>query len=166
MLTGAICYALSAAGLALAATHGLRRRWRSATRWAGLALLPAGVYLTGLVPVGTAIGRAVGHWATKLVFDPRVWTGIGLLGIAVLLLVLSRLGTTGREGGSGRAEAPAEPVGRGQARSREGRAAPPAATPPAATPPAVAPAPKGKKSAADELGDFSDIEEILRKRGI
>ncbi|WP_327065735.1 hypothetical protein OG500_08135 [Kitasatospora sp. NBC_01250] len=158
MLTGAICYALTVAGLALAATHGLRRRWRTATRWAGLALLPAGVYLTGLVPVGTAIGRAVGHWATRLVFDPRVWTGVGLLGLAVLLLVLSRLGAAG---GSGRTEAPADAVGRGESRSREGRAAPAAAAPPA-----VDPAPKGKKSAADELGDFSDIEEILRKRGI
>jgi hypothetical protein len=164
MLTGAICYALTLGGLVLAGLHGWRRRWRTAARWAGLALLPAGVYLTGLVPVGTAIGRAVGHWATRLVFDPRVWTGIGLLGIAVLLLALSRLGASG--GGSGDQGRRAEPKSREprQAAAQAGAAQAGAAQSGPAPSPAVAP--KKGKSAAEELGDFSDIEEILRKRGI
>ncbi|MCX4745163.1 hypothetical protein OG455_06425 [Kitasatospora sp. NBC_01287] len=162
MLTGAICYALSAAGLVVAGLHAWRRRWRRATRWAGLALLPAGVYLTGLVPVGTAIGHAVGHWVSGLVFAPRVWSGIVLLGLAVLLIVLSRLGTGGAGGGevTGEQGRPAAKRGR---ESRQGAAAAPASST-AAAPTAIGP--EQGKSAAEELGDFSDIEEILRKRGI
>ncbi|MDH6122765.1 hypothetical protein ABH930_007045 [Kitasatospora sp. GAS204A] len=158
MLTGAICYALTAGGLVLAGLHAWRRRWRTATRWAGLALLPAGVYLTGLVPVGTAIGRAVGHWATRLVFDPRVWTGIVLLGIAVLLLALSRLGVGGKGSGSD--------GGAAQGRRSEQAHEPRRPTSPAGSAAPTAVAPTKGKSAAEELGDFSDIEEILRKRGI
>ncbi|MGF1430599.1 hypothetical protein [Kitasatospora sp. LaBMicrA B282] len=156
MLSGAICYALTAAGLVLAGLHGRHRRWRTATRWAGLALVPAGLYLTGLLSVGTEIGRAIGSWATKLVFDPSVWVGIVLLGVAALLIVLSRIGT-----GGGEAAADAGGAGRKAGRERK-----PGKEPVTGQAPAPAIAPKKGKSAAEELGDFSDIEEILRKRGI
>ncbi|MFE9425420.1 hypothetical protein ACFYNO_20895 [Kitasatospora sp. NPDC006697] len=146
MLTGALCYLLSAAGLAIAGLHGWRRRWRTATRWAGIALVPAGLYLTGLIPVGSTIGRALGDWATRLVLDPGVWTGIGLLGLAALLLAVTGVGRTSQS-------------------AAQEKAAPPPGTPSAPTRPAVAPN-RPARGAAEELGDFSDIEEILRKRGI
>ncbi|GAA1990478.1 hypothetical protein [Kitasatospora viridis] len=145
MLTGAVCYALTAAGLVLAGLHGWRRRWRTATRWAGVALLPAGLYLTGLIPVGTTIGRALGNWAARLVLDPGVWTGIALLGLAALLLAITGVGRKPKAGGGEQQSAPAAPA----AQSR----------------PAVAPS-RPARGAAEDLGDFSDIEEILRKRGI
>ncbi len=153
MLSGAVCFLLTAGGLALAGVHGYRRRWRRATRWAAAALLPAGLYLTGLVTVGSTIGHAVGDWAVKLVFDPGVWVGVGLLGLAALLLLLSRLGS-----GSG---GPEEVAGGPQ----PGRAQAPAAPARPAVAPAR-PAQPTRAKAGEDLGDFSDIEEILRKRGI
>ncbi|MBV6698315.1 hypothetical protein [Kitasatospora aureofaciens] len=151
MLTAAISFVLTAAGVAVAGLRAYRRHFLSATRWFAVALLPAGLYLTGLFPVARTIGREFADWATKLVFDPRVWTGIVLLGISVALLL-----TTRRLGRRGAVEAP------------ESR---PAAAGPAPERPAVTAAPpKPKKAAAkkqdDGLGDFADIEEILRKRGI
>lgn len=49
-----------------------------------------GLYLTGLFPVARTIGSELADWATKLVFDPRVWTGIALLAVSAALLVTTR----------------------------------------------------------------------------
>jgi hypothetical protein len=153
MLSGTLCFLLTAAGLVIAGLHGWHRRWRTAVRWTAAALVPAGLYLTDLVPVGSAIGRAVGNWATKLVLDPGVWTGIGLLGLAALLLVATGVGRHGKGDDSG-----------GSRRKATAKPSTPAAGG-SAPRPAVGSARPGK-SAAEDLGDFSDIEEILRKRGI
>ncbi|MFI9362170.1 hypothetical protein ACIG5E_14080 [Kitasatospora sp. NPDC053057] len=151
MLTAAISFLLTAGGVAVAGLRAWRRRFLSATRWFAVALLPAGLYLTGLFPLATTIGREFADWAAKLVFDPRVWTGVVLLGVSAALLVTTRW--VGRRGA---VEAPSErPPAAGSAPER----------------PAVANAPKAPKKQQtgkrdDGLGDFADIEEILRKRGI
>ncbi|MFE5583569.1 hypothetical protein [Kitasatospora sp. NPDC056531] len=150
MLTAAISFLLTAGAVAVAGLRAWRRRFRSATRWFAVALLPAGLYLTGLFPLAGTIGRAFADWAAKLVFDPRVWTGVVLLGVSAVLLVTTRW--VGRRG------------------AVEGAPERPAAGP-APERPAVAPASKASKKPAaakrdDGLGDFADIEEILRKRGI
>ncbi|MEE1785508.1 hypothetical protein PUR71_21740 [Streptomyces sp. SP17BM10] len=155
MLSAAVSFALTAAGLGVAGLRAHRRRFLSATRWFAVALLPAGLYLTGLFPVARTIADEFGTWATELVFDPRVWTGIVLLGISVALLLTTRF--VGRRG------AVEEP----QARPAAGRAPERPAVEPA-QPRAAQSAPKkaaGRKQ-DDGLGDFADIEEILRKRGI
>ncbi|MFE2178625.1 hypothetical protein, partial [Kitasatospora sp. NPDC059462] len=90
MLTAAAAFALTAAGVAVAGLRAYRRRFLSATRWFAVALLPAGLYLTGLFPVARTIGDEIADWAVKLVFDPRVWTGIVLLAVSVGLLVTTR----------------------------------------------------------------------------
>ncbi|MER7767663.1 hypothetical protein [Kitasatospora sp. NPDC096140] len=151
MLSAAISFMLTAGGVAVAGLRAYKRRFLSATRWFAVALVPAGLYLTGLFPLASTIGRAFTDWAAKLVFDPRVWTGVVLLAVSVVLLVTTRW--VGRRGA---VEAPQER---------------PAAAGPAPERPAVAPAPKAPKKPAggkrdDGLGDFADIEEILRKRGI
>ncbi|MFF3111522.1 hypothetical protein ACFVSN_20300 [Kitasatospora sp. NPDC057904] len=152
VLSAAVSFALTAAGVAVAGLRAYRRRFLSATRWFAVALLPAGLYLTGLFPVARTIADEVGTWATKLVFDPRVWTGILLLGISVALLLTTRFVSR-----RGAVEAPeARPAA---ARTPE-RSAVEAAQPKAAPKKAAA------KKQDDGLGDFSDIEEILRKRGI
>ncbi|MGW1179452.1 hypothetical protein ACWD4P_37720 [Kitasatospora sp. NPDC002543] len=153
MLSAAISFILTAGGVAFAGLRAYRRRFLSATRWFAVALLPAGLYLTGLFPLASTIAREAADWATRLVLDPRVWTGIALLGVSTVLLVTTRW--VGRRGGAEVEDAPRRA----------------AAADPAPERPAVAPAPRApkKQSAApreDGLGDFADIEEILRKRGI
>ncbi|MFI2609057.1 hypothetical protein [Kitasatospora sp. NPDC018619] len=152
-MSAAISFILTAGGVAFAGLRAYRRRFLSATRWFAVALLPAGLYLTGLFPLASTIGREFADWATKLVLDPRVWTGIALLGVSAVLLVATRW------------------AGRRGAAAVEGGPERLAAAGPAPERPAVAPTPKATKKPAaakreDGLGDFADIEEILRKRGI
>ena len=160
MLTGAAAFALTAAGLAVAGLRAYRRRVLSATRWFAVALLPAGLYLTGLFPVARTIGSEIAGWATKLVFDPRVWAGIVLLAVSAALLVSTRWIARRRlddaqAGPAATAAAPARPAVTGAAAAPRSR--------PAEQPDAKR---SNAKQPDDGLGDFSDIEEILRKRGI
>ncbi|MFE2726182.1 hypothetical protein [Kitasatospora sp. NPDC059327] len=157
MLTAAVSFVLTAGGVAVAGLRAYRRRYLSAIRWFAVALLPAGLYLTGLFPVARTIGSEFADWATKLVFDPRVWTGIVLLAVSAALLVATRW--------AGRRRA-VDATGDGRAVTG------PAAGRAAVTGAPVAPGAADRKSAPkaggqdDGLGDFSDIEEILRRRGI
>jgi hypothetical protein len=149
-MTAIVCVALSAAAVVIAVLRGTRGRIRSALRWAAVALVPTGLYLTGLITVFDRIGHALGDWAAHLVFDPRVWTGVIMLGAAVLLLLATGLGR-------GRAKGPQE---------EKPKAAKPGRRPEAAAGGTTAPAVTAKKPSADDLGDFSDIEDILKRRGI
>ncbi|MEV0531212.1 hypothetical protein [Kitasatospora sp. NPDC050463] len=173
MLTAAVSFVLTAGGVAVAGLRAYRRRFLSATRWFAVALVPAGLYLTGLFPVARTIGGEFADWATKLVFDPRVWTGIVLLAVSAALLLATRW--VGRRravdaAGSGPAAAVPAP---GRAAVTGAPAGPGAAAPKSAAPKVAAPKSAAPKSAApkrgkrdDGLGDFEDIEEILRRRGI
>ncbi|MEU3573914.1 hypothetical protein AB0E96_36690, partial [Kitasatospora sp. NPDC036755] len=104
MLSAAISFILTAGGVAFAGLRAYRRRFLSATRWFAVALLPAGLYLTGLFPLASTIAREAADWATRLVLDPRVWTGIALLGVSAVLLVTTRW--VGRRGGAEVEDAP------------------------------------------------------------
>ncbi|MCX5209246.1 hypothetical protein OG689_08090 [Kitasatospora sp. NBC_00240] len=161
MLTAAAAFTLTAAGVAVAGLTAYRRRYLAATRWFAVALLPAGLYLTGLFPVARTIGGEIADWATQLVFDPRVWIGIALLALSTGLLLGSR--GVARRRLKASATASGAPAAAGVAPAR------PAVT--GARPPvggtAKAPGRPGTAASADDgLGDFADIEEILRKRGI
>lgn len=165
MLITTVCAALSAAGLAVAFLTAYRRRFVAATRIAAFALLPVGLAMAGLVELGGKVGKAVGGWGADLVLKPTVWSGFGVLAVAVVLYVVARFA-------DGRAAAQ-----EGDGRSRkERRAAARAERPQAAAPGASAPSlGPGKKEAAAKpkastggggADDFSDIEAILKKHGI
>jgi hypothetical protein len=151
-MTGIICMALSAVGVVLAVLTASRGRFRAGIRWLAVALIPTGLWLTGLITVFRQIGHALASWATHLVFDPRVWVGVVMLGAAVVLLF-----STGAR------------LRRGD-RHRETKAT---GTSSVAAKPSAQPLPartqsSGKSGATggSDLGDFSDIEEILKRRGI
>lgn len=147
MLTSTVCVALSAAGLAIALLAAYRRRFRRATLIAAVALLPVGLYMTGLVSLAGTVIRAVGEWAADLVFKPSVWAGFGVLALSVVLYVLARV--TGRKG---------VPEAGGGGAVAKGAAAP-------ALAPGKKPVPKKPKTDPD-LAEFGEIEEILKRRGI
>jgi hypothetical protein len=124
------------------------RRWGAITglHVVAFALLPAAFGMTGLLTLIGRLGRAIGSFATHLVFSPTVWFGFALIGASVLIEALARALRSrgvGTQGGSA-----AEPARSGPAVGTKPRAVEPAR----------------RKPAADD--EFADIEEILRRRGI
>ena len=119
----------------------------SGLRGAGLTLLAPAAYLTGTLEMFTEIGSSVADWATSVVINPVVWAGIICAGLSVVLL-----GTSAalRERQQGSADQPSGKKREARAGRREGE------LPPAA----------GKKGEPLLDDDLSDVEEILKRRGI
>jgi hypothetical protein len=84
---------------------------RSATRMAALAFVPLGLDLAGLVRLGRRVGDAIGNWALHLVFDPLVWIGIVMLGVAALLWIAAGFGEAPHDEASAVATRPKRAVG-------------------------------------------------------
>jgi len=166
-----LCGGLTGIGLVLSYIAMRRRGLGTGLRWAAWSLLPMAAYLTGSIEMFWKMGVAVGDFAKGFVFSPKVWAGIALAGLAVVLFVVSgpmrRRGVDrgqdqqAAESGTGRAlgRDPAS-AGRGQLATR------PAATVPAPDP-AKAPA-KGRKArnVDDDDDDLGDVADILRRHGI
>lgn len=156
-----LCAGLTVAGLIAAWILWRRRGTASGLRMVAWSLLPLAAYLTGVVSVLWTIGTEIASWALRVVISPMVWAGISLVGVSVVAFVVSgvlrrRAGTQPRASrtalGSSAADAPSS--GDVPSGSRRGDS------------PAVETPGKNSKDsgAADE--DFSDVEEILRRRGI
>ena len=152
MLTSTVCIALSAAGLAIALLTAYRRRYLAATRTAALALLPVGLYLTGLITLARKVAQAAGTWAVDLVFNPSVWIGFGVLAVSAVLFTGARL--AGRRKGAGKRADKESGQGR-----RERKAA-------GTAPGAVTAALPRRRAEEAGSGDFSEVEEILKRHGI
>lgn len=104
---------------------------------AGVTLFPMALWLTYTLRLATDIGDSVASWATGLVFSPRVWVGVVLGVVGVLLFLLGgRVGPSRATPGAPQDEPAALPRARGRA----------------------------AKPAIDD--DLSEIEAILRERGI
>lgn len=136
-----------------------RRGTAAAMTAAGVSLLPLAAYLTKTLRMFTRIVDAVADWATSLAFSPRIWVGVILAGVAVLLII------GGRALSARRAGVPA------QARSsrRERRTADPRQVRPSDPSGRTSGRTSGSAAASGSAGaddDLADIEAILRKRGI
>lgn len=119
----------------------------SGVRGVGLTLLPLAAYLTKTLQMFTRIVDAIGDWAGSLAFNPRVWVGVIVAGVAVAALGLARV-LERRSGGR-------------PARERAREVAPASSSAPSA------PAPRqerGRPAVADD--DMADIEALLKRRGI
>jgi membrane protein implicated in regulation of membrane protease activity len=168
-----LCGGLTGLGLVLSYLAMRRRGIGVGLRWAAWSLLPIAAYLTGSIEMFWKMGVAIGDFAKGFAFSPKVWSGIALAGLAVVLFVVSgplRRRSVGRgqdrqaaESGSGPTRAlsqdPAS-AGRGQLATRQ------ADTVPAANP--AKPAAKGRKARAadDDDDDLGDVADILRRHGI
>ncbi len=134
---------------ALGTVRAYRRRGlASGLRGLAITLLPAAAWLTGTLEMFTEIAGSVGDWATGLVLNPLVWTGIGLFGASAGLFVISgRMRTKALENGPG-----GMPLGLLPGRPGS---------------PFQPPAPVRRPVALHPVDDdMADIEEMLRKRGI
>ena len=138
-LSFVVCLAISAGFGYSGYQRYKRREMRAATRMAALALIPVGLDLAGFVRLGRKVGDAIGHWAIHLVFDPLVWIGIVMLGLAALLWIVTGFGTTPDE---------VEPDAVTSAPRR-----------------AVGPS-RQKTAPASATGEDPEIEAILRKHGV
>jgi len=136
-------------GLALiglvAAWFAWRRRGAAAgLRLAAWSLLPIAAYLTGVIELLWRFGTAIASFATSFVFSPRVWAGIIVAIVAVILFVVA-----GRLRGRARKQ-PAKPGQRATGAAAPGKALG------TATP----------KAASLDDDEFGDVADILRKHGI
>ena len=162
-----LCAGLTGLGLVLSYLAMRRRGIGVGLRWAAWSLLPMAAYLTGSIEMFWKMGVAVGDFAKGFVFSPRVWSGIAVAGLAVVLFIVS--GQMRRRGvKQGRDKRAAEP-GSGTAgavtdssRTAGGQLA----TRPASPAPAKAPAKSRKGKNADDDDDLGDVADILRRHGI
>lgn len=120
-----------------------RRGLASGMRGLAITLLPIAAYLTHTLRLLGRIGSAIGSWATGFIFNPAVWVGVAMGGVAVVLFVVA-----GQLPGGSKAAKPAKG---------------------SAQPQAKAVASRTSQSGAPALGgddDLSDIQAILKKHGI
>ncbi|WP_030904616.1 hypothetical protein [Streptosporangium amethystogenes] len=170
-----LCAGVTGVGLVLSFLLMRRRGVVAGLRAAAWSLLPVAAFLTGALPTLWQIGTAIIGFLTGLVFNPVVWSGVAVTGLAVLLFLVSgflrgrrlRAAASSTSPVSSAPSAPAVaaagPGGRDGAATAatqplpKRKVAPAPASGPAAARPAA-------KPAADD--DFSDIEDILKRRGI
>jgi hypothetical protein len=165
-----LCAGLTGLGLVLSYIAMRRRGVGAGLRGVAWSLLPLAAYLTGSIEMFWKMGVAVGDFAKGFVFSPRVWAGIAVAGLALVLFVVSgplrrrrvEPGEDKRAAGAGRART--LPANRATASGGE-LATRPAATVPAASP-AQTPRNARKGKSADDDDDMKDIEDILRRHGI
>ncbi|MDP9822884.1 hypothetical protein [Nocardioides massiliensis] len=141
---------LTAVGLAVTALVWRRRGAVAGLRAFAVTLLPAAAYLTGAIRMLWEIGDAVVSFVTRLTFSPMVWTGVALLGVAVVLWVVAGF-LRARGVGTRRAPRVVEEPRRSRDTAVEGRRS-------------AKPAASQTGAAADDGMD--DIDAILRRHGI
>lgn len=165
------CGGLTGLGLIVSWLVARRRGPRAGLRWAGWSLLPLAVYLTGADEMFWKIGVAIGDFARGFAFSTRVWSGIALAGLAVVLLVSSGAVRGRQKVKQGKDTAPVRTGGAvavpGTSRGSLTASSPSPAAGAATQPAATAKLPQRRKpAAASGDDDMSEVEEILRRRGI
>ena len=157
-----LCGGLTALGL-IGSWFALRRRGpRAAARWLAWSLLPIAFYLIGILQVLWRFGVAIGDFFGGLAFSPKVWSGVALVGISLVLFVV----TGGLRGRARRKRAKAEPDSQPPATRALGAAPPAVASAGMASRPKAAPVPAKRKGGAADDEDFGEVAAILKRHGI
>lgn len=137
--------------------------WRAKGAASGLrgvswSLVPLAAGLLGLLGAVSQFVSNVFTILVSMVFNPIVWAGVVLAGLAVVLYVVSGVmrargvGVKTKAGSSTASGGSTDPAGRS---ANGGKAAPAGEVGGASA-----------KGGGDDLSDFSDIEALLKKRGI
>jgi hypothetical protein len=153
-----VCGGLTAFGLVLSYLAFRRRGVTAGLRGVAWSLIPIAAYLTQSVQTLWKMGYTFVTWATNFVFSPEKWAGLALAGLALVLFVVSGLARRTRSGD----DAEAKPRRVRAAASASGSAA----APKAAKKQALETRPVKRASAVADDDDFSEIEKILKNRGI
>ena len=144
---------LTLVGLIISFFVWRRRGVAAGLRGVAWSLLPLAAYLIGAIELLWRFGTAIGNFAGSFVFSPKVWAGIIVAIVAVVLFAASgRLRARARRRSGGQAAARAVDAGAG-----------PAVT--AAKPGKAVTTGKRQASGVDDdlLGDAA---EVLRRHGI
>lgn len=158
MTYGQIEWLPIAAGLAILGLILSFFAWRRRGAAAGLrgvawSLLPVAAYLIGAIELLWRFGSAIASFASSFVFSPRVWAGIIVVIVSVILFMVSgRLRARARRRSGGQAAPKAAGAGAGTAAT-------------AGKPGKAISAPKRQPAVVDDdvLGDAA---EVLRRHGI
>ncbi|MCT9935030.1 cellulose synthase [Planotetraspora sp. A-T 1434] len=164
-----LCAGLTAVGIALSYLAFRRRGAAAGLRATAWSLLPLAAYLTGVHRTLWNIGSSLVGFVTGLVLSPVVWAGVALAGLSALLFFVSgalrgralsraRTAGTGSTGGTAGTAQPGASGSSGGAAGRPGRSEK------GDKPAAAKPVEQSAGNAATD--DFSDIEAILKRRGI
>ena len=154
-----LCGGLSGLGLVLSWLIFRRRGFGAGLRGVAWSLLPLAAYLTGAIEMIWKIGVAIGDFATSFVFSPEKWAGVALTGLIFVLFVVTGFTRRGRAGRGEKASDGGRTLD-SQPASRGGKPGQPAKSKALETR-------TGKRAAAAaDDDDFSEIEKILKNRGI
>jgi len=148
-----IAAGLAILGLILSFFAWRRRGVAAGLRGVAWSLLPVAAYLIGAIELLWRFGSAIASFASSFVFSPRVWAGIIVVIVSVLLFVISgRLRARARRRSGGQAAPKAAGAGTGTAAA-------------AGKPGKAVSAPKRQPAVVDDdvLGDAA---EVLRRHGI
>jgi hypothetical protein len=145
---------LAILGLVVCFFWGRRRGAAAGLRGVAWSLLPVAAYLIGAIELLWRFGSAIASFASSFVFSPRVWAGIIVALVSVLLFVVSgRLRSRARRRSGGQAAPKAAGAGTGTGATAAGK------------PGKAVAAPKRQPAVVDDdvLGDAA---EVLRRHGI
>ncbi|HXW44037.1 MAG TPA: cellulose synthase [Streptosporangiaceae bacterium] len=145
--TGTTCLIVTIVGLILSFLAWRKKGFRSGIRGVAWSLLPLAMYLTGAVGLVGRIGEAIVRFGSSFVFSPKAWLGVTFVGVSAVLFLVSGgipLFQRGRKRERRRRADQKQQQGGGNSSA-----------------PAI-----GRGSAAAGDDDLSDVEEILRRRGI
>lgn len=136
-----VCAGLTGFGVLLSIIVWRRRGAASGLRLVSWSLLPIGLWLLGLLPIVARFGVDLVQWVSTVAFKLQSWVGLAVIGLAVLLWIVSGV-MLGRRRARAEEEDDAEAGESGERKQVEGR----------------------KSSGTGD--EFSDIEDILKRRGI
>jgi hypothetical protein len=155
-----LCGGLTAIGL-IGSWFALRRRGaRAAMRGAAWSLLPIALYLVGVLQLLWRFGVAIGDFFGSLAFSPKVWSGLIVAGVSLVLFVV----TGGLRCRSRRKQAKAGPDAPGT--KALSPVPPTAAQAPGTAGRRAAPVPAKRKGATPADQDFDEVASILKRHGI